>query len=93
MVKLVDRDDPEEEDAHQALKSSVRGRVNAWLPLYINETNWKYAKAWAPSAFSIIATQFNDKFEPKHAMQVCAKLMIQTVVKSMIQDERVSDRF
>lgn len=43
--------------------SGSRGRVNAWLPLYVNDVNWKYAKSWAPSAFSIIATQFNDMFE------------------------------
>ncbi len=33
----LDRDDTEAEDSHQTLKSSVRGRINAWLPLRIIE--------------------------------------------------------
>jgi hypothetical protein len=89
---ILDRDDTEVEDKHETLKSSARGRVNAWLPLYINATNWKFSKAWAPSAFSIIATQFNDLFQPIHALRVCSKLMIQSVVKCMIEDERISEK-
>ncbi len=58
----------------------------------INSTNWKFAKAWAPSAFSIIATQFNDLFQPIQALQVCSKLMISCVVKCMIEDERISEK-
>jgi hypothetical protein len=63
------------------LKSSTRGRINAWLPCYFNATNWKFVRRFAPSAFSIIATQSNDKFEPIHAISVCAKLMNSAVVQ------------
>lgn len=57
----LDRDNDEEEE-HSIIKSSSRGRINAWLPLYINETNWKSARNYATSALSIIATQYNGIF-------------------------------
>jgi len=69
------------DDKHQIIKSSVRGRINAWLPLYINRENWKFASIWAPSAFSIIATQFNDMFKPEHALRVCSKVSEQSFIK------------
>ncbi len=129
----VDRD-VDHNGSFAVMTSSTRGRINAWLPLYINATNWHYARrfeytylltmtslvGWlvgclfrrgipsnnnissytpfvflshetlnpflsgglfnvkffcflsrfAPSAFSIIATQVNDRFRPVHALQV-----------------------
>lgn len=57
----LDRENDEEEE-HSMVKSSTRGRINAWLPLYINRSHWKSAKNYATSALSIIATQYNDIF-------------------------------
>jgi hypothetical protein len=90
----LDRDveNEEGEGGGGILTSSNRGRINAWLPIYINEVNWKYSKAWAPSAFSIIATQFNDMFKPIHCLTVCAKLMIQSVVQAMIEEKFISEK-
>lgn len=90
--QMLNRDDSEEETKYSALKSSIRGRINAWLPLYINSTNWKFAKSWSTSAFSIVATQFSDLFQPEHALKVCSKLMIQTVVKSLLEDACLSEK-
>eukprot|EP01113_Clastostelium_recurvatum_P031528 TRINITY_DN3943_c0_g1_i2.p1 TRINITY_DN3943_c0_g1~~TRINITY_DN3943_c0_g1_i2.p1 ORF type:complete len:1330 (+),score=273.35 TRINITY_DN3943_c0_g1_i2:459-4448(+) len=81
-----------EDLSHTMVTSSSRGRINAWLPLYINATHWRYARTWAPSAFSIIATQFNGFFEPAHALHVCARLMIQTAVKFTIEGQTASLR-
>ncbi|KAH3746262.1 Ubiquitinconjugating enzyme subfamily protein [Pelomyxa schiedti] len=89
---MLDREDAEEFDKHSMMRSSVRERVNAWLPLYINSTNWKYSKHIAPPAFSIIATQFNDLFQPIFALKVCSKLLIQSVVKFMVEDQHASER-
>jgi prolyl-tRNA editing enzyme YbaK/EbsC (Cys-tRNA(Pro) deacylase) len=86
------RDRDKAGNQHSVLSSSTRGRINAWLPLYINAANWKYVKAWAPSAFSIIATQVNDKFLPIHSVQVCARLLNQSVVKFMSGDVHLSDK-
>jgi hypothetical protein len=55
----LDREDKETEEEHEIIKSSARGRINAWLPLYVNAIHWKSAKQYAPSALSIIATQYN----------------------------------
>eukprot|EP00930_Biecheleria_cincta_P042635 TRINITY_DN29330_c0_g1_i1.p1 TRINITY_DN29330_c0_g1~~TRINITY_DN29330_c0_g1_i1.p1 ORF type:complete len:1490 (+),score=285.08 TRINITY_DN29330_c0_g1_i1:210-4472(+) len=78
----MDLTDPEE-TTHEApfvLQSSARRRINAWLPLYINESNWSVARTFAPSAFSLIATQLNTTFIPEDAMKVCARLMCCAVV-------------
>jgi len=88
----LDREDEEQEETHLAIKSSFRSRINGWLPLYINSTNWNYSKSWGASAFSIIATQFNDMFQPIHALKVCAKLMIQSVVKFTVTDGLMSEK-
>eukprot|EP00026_Physarum_polycephalum_P000525 Phypoly_transcript_00526.p1 GENE.Phypoly_transcript_00526~~Phypoly_transcript_00526.p1 ORF type:complete len:1493 (+),score=259.06 Phypoly_transcript_00526:63-4541(+) len=88
----LDRENLDTEEEHQMVKSSARGRINAWLPLYINEWHWESAKIYAPAAFSIIATQYNDMFEPIHVLKVCSKLMIANVVKFTIQDQNVSER-
>lgn len=87
----VNREDDDDEE-HKVLPSSIRGRINGWLPIYINEAHWKYAKAFAPSAFSIIATQFNDMFKPQYALAVCSKLLIQNIVKAVIEEDTFSDR-
>eukprot|EP01125_Pyxidicula_operculata_P008248 TRINITY_DN2781_c0_g1_i5.p1 TRINITY_DN2781_c0_g1~~TRINITY_DN2781_c0_g1_i5.p1 ORF type:complete len:807 (+),score=132.72 TRINITY_DN2781_c0_g1_i5:32-2452(+) len=87
----VDRE-AEDDESHIAVKSSTRCRINGWLPLYINEINWKYAKHYAISAFSIIATQFNDMFKPEYAFKVCAKLMIQTIVKFTLTEQKMSEK-
>jgi hypothetical protein len=94
LAAQVDREtEAEEGGAEQTvLPSSTRGRINAWLPLYINAENWKLARRAAPSAFSIIATQFADMFQPIHALKVCSKLMIQSIVKFVLEDQRVSER-
>jgi len=57
-----------------------RQRVNGWLPLYINEANWQTARTFAPSAFSLLATQLNAAFQPGDALRVCARLMCCAVV-------------
>jgi len=64
----------------EVLKSSCRLRINAWLPLYINAANWALAKTFAPSAFSLIATQLNAVFRPDDALKVCARLLCCAVV-------------
>eukprot|EP01130_Rhizamoeba_saxonica_P017243 TRINITY_DN8280_c0_g1_i1.p1 TRINITY_DN8280_c0_g1~~TRINITY_DN8280_c0_g1_i1.p1 ORF type:complete len:1047 (-),score=246.98 TRINITY_DN8280_c0_g1_i1:59-3199(-) len=87
----IDRENDDEEE-HMVLPSTSRGRINAWIPIYINETNWKSAKFWATSAISIIATQFNDLFQPIYALKVCSKLMIQSVVKFTLFDEVASEK-
>jgi len=68
--QLLNRDDESQQERFTMIKSSSRGRVNAWLPLYINSENWAQVKALAPSAFSLIATQSNDLFKPIHALHV-----------------------
>jgi hypothetical protein len=88
----LDREDEEAREEHSIIKSSSRGRINAWLPLYINATHWKSAKQYAPSALSIIATQYNDMFKPIYALKVCSKLMIANVVKFTIEDQHASER-
>jgi len=60
--------------------SSSRKRINAWLPLYLNRAHWNVARTFAPSAFSLIATQMNSAFQPKDALQVCARLLCCAVV-------------
>merc|ERR1719265_564762 len=67
-----------------ALPSSTRRRINAWLPLYINEANWGTSRTFAPSAFSLIATQLNAAFQPQDALKVCARLMCCAIVGSML---------
>ncbi len=39
----VDRD-VDHNGSFAVMTSSTRGRINAWLPLYINATNWHYAR-------------------------------------------------
>lgn len=90
---VIPLNENEEIEQSSTLTSSARSRINAWLPLYVNETNWQSgAKFWCSSAFSIIATQFNDAFEPQHALQVCSKLMIQTIVKCLIDEAHISEQ-
>eukprot|EP00742_Colponemidia_sp_Colp-10_P012795 GILJ01014402.1.p1 GENE.GILJ01014402.1~~GILJ01014402.1.p1 ORF type:complete len:1019 (-),score=120.84 GILJ01014402.1:28-3084(-) len=88
----LDRDLTDGQGEHSVITSSIRSRINAWLPLYINSTNWKYVKAFTPSAFSIIATQFNDSFIPEYAVTVCTKILMQQTVKFVLEDEKVSDK-
>eukprot|EP00913_Durusdinium_trenchii_P032624 g30538.t1 len=66
--------------AAPVLTSTVKRRINAWLPLYINPSNWAVGRTFAPSAFSLIATQLNTAFKPSDALQVCARLMCCAVV-------------
>lgn len=66
--------------AAPVLTSTVKRRINAWLPLYINPSNWAVSRTFAPSAFSLIATQLNTAFKPSDALQVCARLMCCAVV-------------
>lgn len=60
---------------HSVVVSSTRGRINAWLPLYINEHHWRYVRRWARAAISIIGSQFNDQFSAPMCLAVCAKLV------------------
>mmetsp|Transcript_3361 Transcript_3361/g.5806 ORF Transcript_3361/g.5806 Transcript_3361/m.5806 type:complete len:1580 (+) Transcript_3361:83-4822(+) len=79
----LDEDHGEDEgfgESQTPLTSSSRRRINAWLPLYINATNWQTASTFAPSAFSLIATQLNSVFQPHDALKVCARLMCCAVV-------------
>lgn len=63
------------------MASSTRGKINGWLPLVINSTNWTYVRRYAPAAFSIIVRGANDMFRPLHALQVCSRLMCTAVVQ------------
>lgn len=73
-------DEEEAQEPAEVLRSTVKRRINAWLPLYINSTNWAVAKTFAPSAFSLIATQLNASFQAGDALKVCARLMCCAVV-------------
>lgn len=73
-------DEEEAQEPAEVLRSTVKRRINAWLPLYINSTNWAVAKTFAPSAFSLIATQLNTSFQAGDALKVCARLMCCAVV-------------
>jgi hypothetical protein len=89
VTELPGQEEDEEENADDvgtrpdALPSSTRRRINAWLPLYINEANWSISKTFAPSAFSLIATQLNAAFQPQDALKVCARLMCCAIVGFM----------
>jgi hypothetical protein len=87
----LDRDDVEHAEQHSVVVSSSRGRINAWLPLYINAEHWKHVRRYAPASVSIIATQFNDQFSPALCLGVMAKLLIQTVVRFTVEND-VSER-
>jgi len=80
-----------EQGKKSILPSSTRSKINAWLPLYINPTHWKYVRRYAPAALSIIATGANDKFQPMHAVWICSKLMCQAVVQLMNGKMHMSD--
>lgn len=71
----------------EVLQSSTRRRINAWLPLHINAANWDIARTFAPSAFSLIATQLNAVFRPEDALKVCARLLCCAVVGFVRSDE------
>jgi len=73
-------DEQNVESERPALPSSARRRINAWLPCYVNATNWEASKMFAPSAFSLISTQLNSVFRPEDALSVCARLLCCTVV-------------
>lgn len=85
----VDSDDEAGQGAMppEVLQSSTRRRINAWLPLHINSTNWAVARTFAPSAFSLIATQLNTVFRPEDALKVCARLLCCTVVGFVRSEE------
>jgi len=76
------------------LTSSARRRINAWLPLYINEAHWQTAGTFAPSAFSLILTQMNATFQPDDALKVCSRLLCCVVVGFVrsTPDPRQGDR-
>mmetsp|Transcript_52339 Transcript_52339/g.124957 ORF Transcript_52339/g.124957 Transcript_52339/m.124957 type:complete len:1507 (-) Transcript_52339:58-4578(-) len=81
-VEDEEADVPSREDAAPpaVMSSSARQRINGWLPLFINEANWRSAKMFAPSAFSLISTQLNTAFVPEDALRVCGRLMCCAVV-------------
>jgi hypothetical protein len=74
------------------LTSSARKRINAWLPLYINEAHWQTAGTFAPSAFSLIATQLNAAFKPSDALKVCSRLLCCVVVGFVHPTKEQKDR-
>jgi len=82
-----DEEVPSSGERQEVLQSSSRRRINAWLPLHINAANWAVAKTFAPSAFSLIATQLNAVFQPQDALKVCARLMCCVVVGFVRSDE------
>jgi hypothetical protein len=87
----LDRDDVENADKHQVLPSSCRGRINAWLPLYICAENWRQVARYVTASVSIIGTQFNDQFSPELCLGVLSKLLIQSVVRFTVGGD-VSER-
>jgi len=87
-----DRDDEEGEEESMMVKSSSRSRINAWLPLYLNRHHWETARHFAPAAFSVIATQFNDTFKPVYTLEVCARLMCAATVRFTLEDQRLSEK-
>jgi uncharacterized protein YegL len=78
-------------EQHSVVVSSCRGRINAWLPLYVNAEHWQHVRRYAPASVSIIGTQFNDQFSPALCLGVLAKLLIQTVVRFTVEND-VSER-
>jgi RNA recognition motif-containing protein len=88
---LEDRDEVLPGEEHTVVTSSSRARVNAWLPLFINNSNWAVGRALAAPAFSMIATQWNDIFQPEHALYVCIRLLTCTAVRFNV-DGRISER-
>ena len=89
---LHDRDDEEHQEESLMVKSSARGRINAWLPVFVNPAHWALARFFAPGAFSMIATQTNDTFQPVHALQVCARLMCASTVRFVINDQFMTEK-
>jgi hypothetical protein len=87
----LDRDDVDHAEQHSVVVSSSRGRINAWLPLYVNAEHWKHVRRYARASVSIIATQFNDQFSPALCLGVMSKLLIQTVVRFTVEND-VSER-
>jgi prolyl-tRNA editing enzyme YbaK/EbsC (Cys-tRNA(Pro) deacylase) len=75
-----------------SMPSSTRGKINAWLPLVVNDVNWKYVSRYAPAAFSIIVRGSNDLFRPMHALQVCSRLMCTAVVQFCDNKLHLSER-
>lgn len=72
-----------------SMVSSTRGRINAWLPLYINSQHWAEARRYVPAAIAQLAAARGAKafqakspngFRPSDALNVCCTLLTRAVV-------------
>jgi hypothetical protein len=82
-------DDPE--TRLPSMKGSVGGRINGWLPLYINEKHWAQARGidFARNFFASLATgRRGAEFRVEHALDVCCRLLL-SAVKGFTIGQRV----
>eukprot|EP00931_Biecheleriopsis_adriatica_P114766 TRINITY_DN90680_c0_g1_i1.p1 TRINITY_DN90680_c0_g1~~TRINITY_DN90680_c0_g1_i1.p1 ORF type:complete len:542 (+),score=101.17 TRINITY_DN90680_c0_g1_i1:49-1674(+) len=65
------------EGSGPAMVSSSRGRLNAWLPLYINAEHWARARRYVASAFAALSCRgaHHSDFRPEDALAVCCSLL------------------
>ena len=80
------------DEPETVMTGTARRRINAWMPLYISHEHWRRTAPLAPSAFSLLATQWNAPFVPAYALDVCCRVLCCAVVKFTTEDERASDR-
>lgn len=65
-----------------SMTSTTRGRINGWLPLYINEKHWAHARGidFARNLFASLATgRQSAEFRSEHALDVCCRLLLSAV--------------
>lgn len=81
--------------------SSVRRRINGWMPLYINEMHWAEARRYVPSAVAQLADRCDSSssprdstvLRPEDALDVCCSLLTCAVVGFTVgQSECASPR-
>ena len=90
-LKLVELDRDNEDNELEVVRGASRTRINAWLPLFINEHHWKYCRRFAKDAISVIGVGVNNCFTPQLALSVFSKLLIQTLVNFTVFGD-MSDR-
>jgi len=78
---IADSEDEETEQPLPSMTSSMRRRINGWLPLFISSQHWARARLMAAESFALLATgRQNMCFEPLDALDVCCKLLTCAVV-------------
>ena len=95
-LQQLDTDTADDEcrydEPETVMTGTARRRINAWMPLFISHEHWHRTAPLAPSAFSLLATQWNAPFVPAYALDVCCRVLCCAVVKFTAEDERASDR-